>query len=120
MQEYEQVYNPPNSVPLVLLRRSMDEAMEEVCYIDGTACDRDQKFHTKDLYYLTKESMALLEGSTPEMCEMLIPETAFDRTLTEEELDDSCTWLDEGDRVDGVTCCAVAHRRRSEEDHCHC
>lgn len=101
VQEYEQVYNPPNSQPLVLLRRSMDEELEEVCYIDGTACDREQKFHVKDLYYLTKESMELLEGTNAEMCEMLIPEKAFERTLTPEELDDSCTWLDEGARAPG-------------------
>lgn len=96
VQEYESVYNPPNSEPLVLLRRSMDDDDEEVCHLDGAACDRDQQFHTKDLFYLPKESMDLLEGSSPEMSEMLVPDKAYERTLTSEELDDSCTWCAAG------------------------
>lgn len=68
------MYNPPNSTPLVLLRRSMESSLDEICDVDGSSCDTDQAFHTKDLYTLTDDSRKLLEGTNEAMCEMLVPE----------------------------------------------
>lgn len=95
VNEYERVWNPANSAPLVLERRSVDEELQGLCSIDGTYCDLTGERHTKDLYQLTEGSMQQLEGTSEEMCQMMLPETAWRRTLTDEDLDDACTLMSE-------------------------
>lgn len=73
------MWNPPNSVPLVLERRAMEEELEEVCWLDGRGCDSSGEFHTKDLYRLTPDSMRLLQCGSPDMAEMMLPEARRSR-----------------------------------------
>jgi len=61
VEQFMRVYNPPNAAPIVLERVS-DETSSRA---NGPAT----WIHTKALYRLSEESMALLEGCTPEMCE---------------------------------------------------
>ena len=61
VDQFMRVYNPPNAAPLVLERVS-DETSSRP---NGPAT----WIHTKALYRLSEESMALLEGCTPDMCE---------------------------------------------------
>lgn len=60
VDQFMQVYNPPNAMPLILERVTTDAESRPggpVTWI-----------HTKALYSLSKESMAVLEGCTPDMC----------------------------------------------------
>jgi broad specificity phosphatase PhoE len=61
VDQFMRVYNPPNAAPIVLERVSDDTASRT----NGPAT----WIHTKALYRLSEESMELLEGCTPEMCE---------------------------------------------------
>jgi broad specificity phosphatase PhoE len=61
VDQFMRVYNPPNATPIVLERVS-DETSSRP---NGPAT----WIHTKALYRLNEESMALLEGCTPDMCE---------------------------------------------------
>jgi hypothetical protein len=94
--EYESVFNPPNCTPLVMERSATSEADPEVCSLDGRSCDPTGVVHTKNLYRLTPASLAALAGATPSMGEMLLPETAWERTLAgamrgwEDEDDEQC------------------------------
>ena len=83
--EYESVYNPPNCVPVVLERTAVHGGDEEECSVDGSAsaCDPSGRHHTKNLYTLTADSMALLGAErTMELQAMLVPERAWERTLS--------------------------------------
>jgi broad specificity phosphatase PhoE len=83
VSEYESVFNPPNCAPIVLERTAAAGGDEEQCVVDG-ACDPSGQHHTKNLYSLTRPSMALL-GADDRMLElksMLIPERAWERTLS--------------------------------------
>ena len=79
--ETESAWNPPNCVPLVMERAAADDADEGTCALDGSACDPDGRTHTKDLYRLTPESLALLQAQDEGMCCMMQPERAWNRTL---------------------------------------
>ena len=82
--EYESVFNPPNCTPLIMERRAASaDADEDVCVLDGAACDPSNRNHTKNLYRLTPASMAVLQGSTPGMAQMMLPEQAWERTLAD-------------------------------------
>jgi broad specificity phosphatase PhoE len=61
VDQFMRVYNPPNAAPIVLERVS-DETSSRA---NGPAT----WIHTKALYRLNEDSMALLEGCTPDMCE---------------------------------------------------
>ena len=93
-----QVWNPPNSVPLVLQRRAVDDEFEEACNLDGTACDLTGELHTKDLYRLTPDSMAHLRCGSDAMAEMLLPEKAWSRTLSSDEIAGGCALINPNDK----------------------
>ena len=67
--EYERVANPANSTPIVLER------------IDDPTVDHG-KFHTKELYKLSAESIAGLPGCNDYMTRMVLPEKNWERALT--------------------------------------
>ena len=82
--EYESVYNPPNCAPILLERAAAAGGDSEGCFLDGSACDvPDNSSHTKNLYRLTPESLKLLGAEqVVGMSEMLLPEKAWERTLS--------------------------------------
>ena len=83
--EYESVYNPPNCAPVVLERTAVTGGDDEGCSVDGAAaaCDPSGRHHTKNLYTLTRESMTLLGAERlMELQTMLVPERAWERTLS--------------------------------------
>ncbi len=94
--EYEAVYNPPNCAPIVLERAAAEGGDDEVCSLDGRACDPSNDSHTKNLYRLSPESLKLLGAEEMVgMREMLLPEAAWERTLSgmfefDEEDDAQC------------------------------
>ena len=92
--ETESAWNPPNCVPLVMERAAADDADEGTCALDGSACDPDGRTHTKDLYRLTPESLALLQAQDEGMCCMMQPERAWNRTLG----DAGAEWSDTDDQ----------------------
>ena len=92
--ETESAWNPPNCVPLVMERIPADEADEGTCAVDGAACDPAGKAHTKDLYRLSAESLALLQAQDEGMCCMMQPERAWNRTLG----DAGAEWQDADDQ----------------------
>jgi broad specificity phosphatase PhoE len=61
VDQFMRVYNPPNAAPIVLERVSDDTSSRA----NGPAT----WIHTKALYRLSEESMDLLQGCTPDMCE---------------------------------------------------
>lgn len=61
VDQFMRVYNPPNAAPVVLERVPDVEAARP----DGPTT----WIHTKALYRLSTESMDLLQGCTPDMCE---------------------------------------------------
>ena len=67
--EYERVANPANSTPIILER------------IDDPTVDHG-RFHTKELYKLSAESIAGLPGCTDKMTRMVLPEKNWERALT--------------------------------------
>jgi len=80
VKEFEDVWNPPNSAPLVMERRSLNDELADTCSIDGV-CDPFGESHTKDLYQLTQKSQKMLGGCNEEMCTMILPEDSWQRTL---------------------------------------
>ena len=68
--DFLQCYNPPNAVPIVLERTISPIAPDGVYdSIDGALEDEDAvRVHTKALYRLAPESMAVLRGCTERMC----------------------------------------------------
>ena len=73
--EYERIANPANSTPIILER------------IEGPLVNKGT-FHTKELYRLSEDSLDGLQGCTPEMATMILPEKCWERalTLSEEEV----------------------------------
>ena len=67
--EYERVANPANSTPIILER------------IDDPTVDHG-RFHTKELYKLSAESIAGLPGCSDKMTRMVLPEKNWERALT--------------------------------------
>ena len=66
--EYERVANPANSTPIILER------------IDDPTVDHG-RFHTKELYKLSAESIAGLPGCSDKMTRMVLPEKNWERAL---------------------------------------
>ena len=91
--ETESAWNPPNCAPLVMERVAAGDGDEGTCALDGSACDPGGNAHTKDLYRLTPESLALLQAEDEGMCRMMQPERAWGRTLG----DAGAEWQDEDD-----------------------
>ena len=58
--QYESIYNPPNSQPLIVQRKTMEKLVVEGFH--------ERRFHTKEIYELNEESMALIPGCTQHMC----------------------------------------------------
>ena len=61
VDQFMRVYNPPNAAPVVLERVPDDASARSNGPISW--------IHTKALYRLSAESMELLQGCTPDMCE---------------------------------------------------
>lgn len=61
VDQFMGVYNPPNAAPLILERIPDDGAARPGGPVSW--------IHTKALYKLSPESMVLLQGCTPDMCE---------------------------------------------------
>lgn len=61
VDQFMGVYNPPNAAPLILERIPDDGAARPGGPVSW--------IHTKALYKLSAESMVLLQGCTPDMCE---------------------------------------------------
>jgi len=91
VSEYESVFNPPNCALVVLERASAAPHVAAQCLLDGSACDPEALNHTKNLYRLTDESLAMLgvlsapggpEASASHcLSSMCFPEQAWERVL---------------------------------------
>lgn len=92
VKEFEEVYNPSNSDPIILERAALDDEYSAVCTLDGI-CDPENEFHTKNLYQLTEESIRRLKGCTSAMGKKVSGKGAYESLMSIDDVGDE-EWLD--------------------------
>mmetsp|Transcript_16670 Transcript_16670/g.22981 ORF Transcript_16670/g.22981 Transcript_16670/m.22981 type:complete len:428 (-) Transcript_16670:136-1419(-) len=119
ISELEEVWNPPNSFPIVLERVAANNMYEDSCRLDGM-CDPGHDFHTKELYSLTPESIKKLQGCTTAMGNKIDGVESWRRTLSFEDDFDSLDDLEASiNEYDGTPCYLTeeCHSPGCERDH---